>query len=201
MSNTDKTGTRRERRKERTRKRLLEAAEHLIQSKGFEKSTVEEIADAADVAKGTFFNYFANKQSLLNELLHKRIHGLLICPPGTGKTAPERITMLFTTMRNELKPYQSLTKMMLNHSLSEEGTYRCRNNTLGPAKIFAELVKEGQEQGTFRPEVDADTAGILLATYFFRICVLGHIKDETNNSSWEKHLTKGLDIIYHGLLS
>ena len=48
--------SRRERRKEETRRRLLTAAERLFHAKGFEATTVEEIAAAADIAKGTFFN-------------------------------------------------------------------------------------------------------------------------------------------------
>ncbi len=56
---------RRERKKHDTRRRILRAAFDLFKAKGFEATTVEEIAEAADVAKGTVFNYFPQKTAFL----------------------------------------------------------------------------------------------------------------------------------------
>jgi AcrR family transcriptional regulator len=57
---------RRERRREETRQRLIEAALALMHQKPFEQVTVEEITELADVAKGTFFTYFPTKEHLLH---------------------------------------------------------------------------------------------------------------------------------------
>lgn len=56
---------RRERKKLATRRRILEAALGLFEEKGYEATTVEEIAERADVAKGTVFNYFPQKRAFL----------------------------------------------------------------------------------------------------------------------------------------
>jgi len=40
----------------------------LVPGKRYEETTVEEITERADVAKGTFFNYFPSKEALLGEL-------------------------------------------------------------------------------------------------------------------------------------
>ena len=60
--------TRADRRMVRNRKALLGAAETLIAAKGFEGVTIDEIAEAADLAKGTFYNYFDDKNEIAAEL-------------------------------------------------------------------------------------------------------------------------------------
>ena len=60
--------TRADRRMVRNRKALLGAAEALIAAKGFERVTIDEIAEAADLAKGTFYNYFDDKNEIAAEL-------------------------------------------------------------------------------------------------------------------------------------
>src|SRR5246500_5921419 len=56
---------RRERRRLETRERLYRAALELFGERGFLETTVEDITEAADVGKGTFFNYFPTKEHVL----------------------------------------------------------------------------------------------------------------------------------------
>ncbi len=55
----------RETKKERTRRSLLLAAYELFDEKGYDATTVTEIARAAEVSPGTFFNYFGTKEDLV----------------------------------------------------------------------------------------------------------------------------------------
>ncbi len=58
-----------QRRQARTRAGLIAAAQRLFAAKGIEATTIAEIAEEADIAVGSFYNYFETKEELLTALL------------------------------------------------------------------------------------------------------------------------------------
>src|SRR5512144_713733 len=56
---------RRERRRQETFQRIMRAAFELFAKQGYSETAVEHITEAADIGKGTFFNYFPTKDALL----------------------------------------------------------------------------------------------------------------------------------------
>ena len=67
----------RERKRQRTREALVNAAMQLFDQKGYEETTVAEIAAVAQVSTKTFFNYFASKDEVLFPHLSGRIEGAI----------------------------------------------------------------------------------------------------------------------------
>lgn len=63
----------RERKRQQTRQELIGAAMQLFEERGYEQTTVAEIASAAGVSTKTFFNYFASKDEVLFPHLSRRI--------------------------------------------------------------------------------------------------------------------------------
>lgn len=58
----------RERKKQQVRQRILDVCAGLFRERGFDQTTIDEIAAAADISRQTFFNYFAGKDVVLAEL-------------------------------------------------------------------------------------------------------------------------------------
>jgi len=58
-------GGRRDRKKDETRQALREAAHRLFAEKGFSRTTIDDITEAADVSRRTFFRYYDSKDDLL----------------------------------------------------------------------------------------------------------------------------------------
>ena len=65
--------SRRDRKAAETRIRLFRCALQLFADRGFPNVTVEDITEAADVGKGTFFNYFASKDHVLGVMAELQI--------------------------------------------------------------------------------------------------------------------------------
>lgn len=72
MSNTmDANARRREigqERRERTRRRLLAAAARVVAERGENKATIDDFIQAAEVARGTFYNYYTTRDELIADL-------------------------------------------------------------------------------------------------------------------------------------
>lgn len=88
--------SRRERRKIATREALVKAAEEVIAIKGVYLAVIEEITERADVAKGSFYQYFRDRDDLLHVLLTHRLEELRMfidATPPTGALA-ERVRVL-----------------------------------------------------------------------------------------------------------
>ena len=55
----------RERKKQKTREAIQREALRLFQAQGYEATTVEQIAAAAEISPSTFFNYFPTKEDVV----------------------------------------------------------------------------------------------------------------------------------------
>jgi AcrR family transcriptional regulator len=82
----------RERKKARTRASLREHALRLFREQGYQATTVEQIAAAAEVSPSTFFRYFPTKEDLVlqDDMDTRMIAALEQQPPGLGPVAAVR---------------------------------------------------------------------------------------------------------------
>jgi AcrR family transcriptional regulator len=76
----------------RTRTRLLEAAEQVFTELGYHEASIVKVAEAAGVAPGTFYLYFAGKQDIFDELveeLNRRVRRAMADAASRGRTRGE----------------------------------------------------------------------------------------------------------------
>ena len=81
---------------ERTRRRLLEAAESVFAELGYHDASIVKITEAAGVGQGTFYLYFASKKDVFDELVvdlnHRVRHAMTeAASPGATRAEMERL--------------------------------------------------------------------------------------------------------------
>jgi Transcriptional regulator len=106
----------RERKKAKTRRSIQEHALRLFEERGYDSTTVEQIAEAAQVSTSTFFRYFPTKEDVV---LHDD-HSLPLCVALAAQ--PEGIPML-TALRNTFRevlgriPQAEMTRLLARSRL------------------------------------------------------------------------------------
>lgn len=108
--------------KSRTRSAILESAVILFYEKGFEHTTVAEITKGAQVAKGTFFNHFPTKESILHALFEKQLLQLMeqrtSILPLSNVLTQIRSSLLYLLKDYDIHP--SLTIQTWKHVIENE---------------------------------------------------------------------------------
>ncbi len=194
---------RRERRIAARQEQILEAAAIVFSTKGYERATTREIAEAADVSEGTLYNYFDNKIDLLNGVtkgfadevtqkiaaieadnLEDMMAQLLTDRFRSGKE--RRLLMLFL--------YESRLNPDVHHSYGQEALQRIINAT---EQRFRSLI----DAGVMRP-VNTDVAArAICATImgFAALYELGQYGAQDNGFSAERWGSEVTDLFLKGL--
>lgn len=98
---------RRERKRRQTRERIEQAAMSLFLERGFDATTIEEITEAADVSKRSFFDYFPSKEEVVfawqDSFADRLMAAIAARPPGESdvKAVEEALIVTVTASADE----------------------------------------------------------------------------------------------------
>ncbi len=150
---------RRERKKREMRARIYETARELFLARGFEATTVDQIAEAADVAPATFFNYFQSKQAVLGEMTREvfdHMEELFQQQLTRGGSAQSRIAGLANRVAEEVAGARGLARDVMLELMRTSGRAGEALPYLAQVREpFLRLITEGQEAGEIRTDLDA----------------------------------------------
>ena len=168
MEETETTGLR-ERKKRRTREAIAAAAIELFAERGFEATTIADIAAAADVAPRTFFAYFPSKESVVFHDVDALVAGLRERlrerEPGQDAIGALRDWLIATIKELDFDdPLHEVRHRLIaeNPSIAQYDSAKLRE--MGVVIAEAVAVDLGEEADALRPRLVAAAATALLAT-------------------------------------
>jgi AcrR family transcriptional regulator len=191
---------RRERRTVETRERLFRAALDLFARKGFTETTVEDITEAADVGKGTFFNYFPSKDHILlafGEMQLAKLECAVAEAHRSGEPMPQFLRSLGVRMTQEPTRHPGIIRTLLQAYLS---TTPVRAAMLDLQRrvhdLHAEIVLIGQERGEIRKDLPAsEIAHVFRQTIFGTLLMWSLNGDATLHARMES----AFNVLWSGL--
>jgi AcrR family transcriptional regulator len=168
--------SRRERKKQETKSRIIKIAMYFFRKHGFETTTMEQIAEEADISKATLYNYFPVKESIISEYWQRNVQDLKLqileliqLLPDTRsrvqKTFSKAATELFKSKQDIYEIYLSYWLRNLNNPSLEQ---RLKS---GFDDVFTMIVKLGQQSGDLRRDVSVDHLSRQLEIMFLTSCI------------------------------
>lgn len=157
----------RERKKRENRARILGAAGDLFQAQGYEHTSIDQVAERANVSRATLFNYFATKQRLLSALADeemRRLEQYVVTDLAACDSAVTKIRQTMRTFVHDTLSFYQVTRYVLLEALQHPAGEAA--STIRLSDILGRLVREAQAQGKIRADLDpSEIAHAIVGAY------------------------------------
>jgi AcrR family transcriptional regulator len=196
---------RKEREKLARRAEIQGAARTVFAEKGFEAATLEEIAERAELGKGTIYSYFENKEALFFSLIEEIMEGqaeiLRGIHDGSG-TAPEKLALVIRRFVPYFRERQDLFRILMGQSggltgkirdESRQKYFETHRHNLAP---LVAIVREGIERGELKDLSPMTMAYVIVGLIhgaMFPLVVSQEVKDE------EEIIRTITEVLIHGV--
>lgn len=166
---------RKEREKKQRRKAILEAAKQVFFTKGVEDATMDDVAKAAELSKGTLYLYYKNKEDLLHGIVEKGLDILYKMFETAVKKADTGLDKILAIGEaysefclKETNYYKIILHQdpvgLINDEFVEENPYVKKSKEKGDKifKLMREVIEGGIKDGSIRPDLDPMKLTIVL---------------------------------------
>jgi AcrR family transcriptional regulator len=192
----------RERKKLQTRSAIIARAVQLFNARGFYNTSIDDIADAADVSRGTFFNYFGYKEAVIVEFgrdlmvaLTARVEEQL----KEGVSAERIIYRIWLEVRALLAEHGEAVVVLAHELLNPEVERAARAaQAFALAELVAKVAAAGQRGGRLRGGLDAGQFGQLVADLIVVSVATQYRTSDAEGA--DGYMRQSLRVIFHGAM-
>jgi len=192
--------SRRDRKKEVMRQQIIESAMKLFNKQGFDNTSMESIAEHADVSKRTLYSYFPLKEAIVSA------HWI-----NTTQNNVRRLPQLFTLCRSthsrlekiclsgaeRIKADPEYARISFSYQLRLLGSSADEQVQSEFVQVLITVLEAGQAQGDIRSDIQAHELALQIRQHFTAICFMWLANPEA--FSLDEHISHAVDCFIHGV--
>ena len=163
---------RKDREREQRREEIITAAQKVFFEKGLPAATMDEIAEEAELSKGTLYLYYKSKEDLYLAVMMRGGEVMYEMFRKATSTAENPVQLLanlgeayyqfFRQHRNYFRMYQFFENPQFHKQVSEEMLSACSGNDMRVWGLVTETIKRGIDEGLLEHDLDPLQAAIIL---------------------------------------
>jgi AcrR family transcriptional regulator len=206
---------RKEREKERRREEILDAAQRVFVEKGLTTATVDDIAIAAELSKGTLYLYFESKEDIYIalmmrglRLLYSMFNNIISVETSVVKILhrmEEAYTEFFNTQRNYFRMLDSAFRPNVHKEVSEEMRRTYTTQSQKNWEQIIDLFNRGVREKKIRNDINPVDMAIIIwsnaTTLMTRIDREGEIWQKERNIDLTKTLEASFQLLTDAILT
>ncbi len=192
-----------QRRAEKTRARILKAAEECFARDGYDATGVAGICDLAGVTKGAFYHHFPSKQALFLALLQdwlSRLDGGIEDLRASAPTVPHGLLHMAALTRFIFSEASGRLPIFLEFWDQASHDRDVWQATVAPYRRyrgwFADIVRAGVAEGSLRP-VNPDAAALTIVALAVGMLLQGLL--DPDGANWGQATHDGMTMLLNGL--
>lgn len=149
----------RETKKKETRQAIMQAAVTLFSEKGFEKTSIEELAKAAGIGKGTIYGYFQTKSDILHAFCEDELETLHVeLTTNADKEIPilQQMVSIYMSEFNQITQNREFARIFMQQTAFPRDVDMEKHlaNEDNYFKLLFPLLEKAQERGELRRDID-----------------------------------------------
>ena len=190
-----------ERKKKETRQKIVKVAMDLFERQGFNNTTMEQIAEDADVARKTLYNHFSVKEAIVDDYVRGISKESTQEAFETLRNLPDTRSRLLDTL-DKVYEWVEINPEIIGISLG----YRLKNmyqgagySSGGSQSLIAEIIRLGQQAGEIRQDIQAKL--LVKQLDILRGDVVMDWLQDSSRLELRKEMAKLVDLFLDGAMS
>ena len=162
---------------------ILDAAQVLIYTKGYEQMTIQDILQALNISKGAFYHYFNSKQALLEAMIERTTNeAIAIMQPIIDHprlSAVEKFRQFFDAAgRWKTDRKEFFLALLRVWYMDENAIFREKTQVAGLRKIapqLASIIQQGIDEGTFQSDYPEQISEVVMTMMVSQASAFGRM--------------------------